>query len=52
MVKVGNLSQPRRPPSLANLGILNCYFFIDYLDSKGHEMDFEIRIHFPLTKVV
>ena len=39
------------PPSLAYLGILNCYFFIAYLGSIDHEMDFEINLFFPLTKV-
>ena len=52
-VKVGNLSQPAWPPRpLANLGILNCYFFIGYLGLIDHEMDFEMNLFFSLTKVV
>ena len=51
-MKVGNLSQPRWPPPLANLGILNCYFFIGYLGLIDHEMDFEMNLFFSLTKVV
>ena len=39
-------------PPLANLGILNCYFFIGYLGLIDHEMDFEMNLFFSLTKVV
>ena len=39
-------------PPLANLGILNCYFFIGYLALIDQEMDFEMNLFFPLTKVV
>ena len=42
---------PDLPPSLGNLGILNCYFFIAYLGFEYHEMDFEINFIFSLTKV-
>ena len=43
-VKFGNCSQiARDPPTLAYLGILNCYFFIGYLGLLDHEMDFEIK---------
>ena len=54
LVKVGNSSQPAWPPPapLANLGILNCYFFIGYLGLIDHEMDFEMNLFFSLTKVV
>jgi len=38
------------PPTLAYLGILNCYLFIGYLD-LDHEMDFEINLFFSFTKV-
>ena len=37
---------------LANLVILNCYFFIGYLALIDQEMDFEMNLFFPLTKVV
>ena len=39
------------PPTLANLGILNCYFFIGYLDLVDHEMDFDINLFFSFTKL-
>ena len=51
-VKFGNCSQiAGDPPTLAYLGILNCYFFIGYLDLLDHEMDFEINLFFSFTKV-
>jgi len=43
--KFGNCSQiAGDPPTLAYLGILNCYFFIGYLGLLVHEMDFEINL--------
>jgi len=51
-VKFGNCSQiAGDPPTLAYLGILNCYFFIGYLGLLYHEMDFEINLFFSFTKV-
>ena len=50
--KFGNCSQiAGDPPTLAYLGILNCYFFIGYLGLLDHEMDFEINLFFSFTKV-
>ena len=50
--KFGNSSQiAGDPPTLAYLGILNCYFFIGYLGLLDHEMDFEINLFFSFTKV-
>ena len=37
---------------LSNLGTLNCYFYIDYLDFSDHKMDFVSNLFFSLTKVV
>ena len=52
MAKFGNCSQiAGDPPTLAYLGILNCYFFIGYLGLLDHEMDFEINLFFSFTKV-
>ena len=51
-VKLGEKSKPPGPPPPPNLGTLNCYFFIDYLDFMDHEMDFESNLFFSLTKVV
>jgi len=45
------LNLPDLPPSLGNLGSLNCYFFIAYLGFEDYEMDFEINFVFSLTKV-
>ena len=39
---------PNSPPP-ANLGTLNC-FFIAYLGSMDHEMDFESNLFFPSQK--
>ena len=51
-VKFGKCSQiAGDPPTLAYLGILNCYFFIGYLGLLDHEMDFEIKLFFSFTKV-
>ena len=30
---------PDLPPFLGNLGIINCYFLIEYLGFEYHEMD-------------
>ena len=51
-MKFGNCSQiVGDPPTLAYLGILNCYFFIGYLGLLDHVMDFEINLFFSFTKV-
>ena len=53
MVKFGNLSQIRwDPPTLANLGILNCYFFIADLASMSHDQDFKHNLFFPIQKCI
>ena len=50
--KTGNLSQIRLdPPTLANLGILNCYFFIADLASMRHDQDFKHNLFFSHSKV-
>ena len=49
--KTGNLSQIRLdPPTLANLGILNCYFFIADLASMSHDQDFKYNLFFFVFK--
>ena len=49
-VKFGNCSQIAvDPPTLAYLGILNCYFFIGYLGLLNHEVDLEINLFFSFT---
>ena len=50
--KNGESWESNSNPPLANLGILNCYFFIGYLGLIDHEMDFEMNLFFSLTKVV
>merc|ERR1712002_1013133 len=51
-VKFGNCSQIRLdPPTLANLGILNCYFFIADLASMSHDQDFKHNLFFSHSKV-
>ena len=51
MVKFGISSQiDIYPPTLPNLGILNCYIFIGYLGLIGHEMYFEMNLFFPSQK--
>ena len=51
-VKFGNCSQiAGDPPTLAYLGILNCYFFIGYLGLLDHKMDFDINLFFSFTKM-
>ena len=50
--KLGFCPNLADPPPLANLGLLNCYFFIGYLGLIDHEMDFEMNLFFSLTKVV
>ena len=52
MAKFGNCSQIRLdPPTLANLGILNYYFFIADLASVSHDQDFKHNLFFSHTKV-
>ena len=52
MVKFGNCSQIRLDPlTLANLGILNCYFFIADLASMSHDQDFRLNLFFFDSKV-
>ena len=51
-MKFGNCSQIRLdPPTLANLGILNCYFFIADLASMSHDQDFKHNLFFSHSKV-
>ena len=51
-VKFGNLSQIRLDPhTLANLGILNCHFFIADLASMSHDQDFKHNLFFSHSKV-
>ena len=38
--------------TLANLGILNCYFFIAVLAFMSHDQDFKHNLFFPIQKCI